>query len=112
MIFVIIILLTSYGRSARITEVENGLTEAMESSLKNVMEQKAYKINNSDEFIADFLETLLMQLQSESDVTVHILKQDMKKGLLSVEVIETYAHPNGETGTVSVCRTVILDREE
>ena len=49
-------------------------------------------------------------MNSNSDVTVRILRADEKWGLLSVEVVETYLHPNGETGSVSAQRTILLER--
>lgn len=104
------ILLTNHGRAVRSNENTSALVNAIDTSLDSVMEQKAYTIRDSNEFVADFLETLLIQYESDSDITVKILKQDMEKGLLSVEVDETYLHPNGSTGTVSVCRTVIFDQ--
>lgn len=107
---ILMIILTISGRALRQSENTDALADAIETSLKNVMQQKAYTINNSDEFVADFLETLLVQYNSDSKITVKILKQDMEKGLLSVEVDEEYTHPNGNTGTVSVVRTVIFDR--
>ncbi len=107
----IMIFLTTSGRASRSNENTNALVTAIDDSLKNVMEQKAYEISNSNEFIADFLEALLMQYESDSEITVNILKQDMEKGLLSVEVNEKYKHPNGKDGTVSVQRTVIFDKK-
>ena len=35
---------------------------------------------------------------------------DYEKGLLSVEVVERFTHPNGKKGAVSERRTVIFDR--
>ncbi len=108
----IMIFLTTSGRASRSNENTNALVTAIDDSLKNVMEQNAYEISNSNEFVADFVEALLMQYESDSEITVNILKQDMEKGLLSVEVNEKYKHPNGKEGTVSVQRTVIFDKKE
>ena len=111
MIIFIAIILTLHGRATRANENTNALVTAIETSLSSVMNQKAYSIEDSDEFVADFLETLLIQYESDSEITVKILKQDMEKGLLSVEVDEKYNHPNGKDGTVSVQRTVIFDKK-
>ena len=112
LILAVAIMLTQYGRAVRNNENTNALVNAIDTSLAGVMEQKAYTIANSDEFVSDFLETLLIQYQSDSSITVKILKQDMVKGLLSVEVDEMYIHPNGNTGTVSVRRTVAFDKKK
>ena len=62
------------------------------------------------EFIADFMEALLVQINSDCSIKVNVLDVDYQKGLLSVEVIEKYKHPIGTEGQVSVKRTVIMEQ--
>ena len=109
LILFLTIIITVHGRTLRSSEVTQSLSEAMQTTMNHLLSQQSYSITNQDEFVADFLEAFLVQVNSDSDITVHILKADSKKGLLSVEVIETYTHPNGEKGQISACRTVLLD---
>lgn len=111
MVFVFLLLMTGHGRSLRQEETKNALADAVDGAMSNLMEQKLYSVSSKDEFVADLLQTLLVQLNSTSDVKICILEADEKKGILSVEVTETYTHPNGRKGTVSAVRTVILDKE-
>lgn len=104
------VILTIQGRAIRTDEVTLGLEEAMNSSMQQLCRDRHYTIQNREEFVADFLELLLLQMNSNSDVTVRILRADEKRGLLSVEVVETYLHPNGEKGSVSAQRTILLER--
>lgn len=104
------IIITVHGRALRSSEVTQSLSEAMQTTINQLLSQQPYSIADSDEFVADFLEAFLVQVNSDSDITVHILKADSVKGLLSVEVVETYTHPNGEKGQVSACRTILLDQ--
>lgn len=106
------IIITVHGRTLRSNEVSQSLGEAMQTTMNHLLSQNAYSIADKDEFVADFLETFLLQVNSDSDITVNILKADYEKGLLSVEVIETYIHPNGEKGQVSACRTILLDKKK
>lgn len=109
----LLIILTYVGRSSRKTETDTSLAEAINTSLTSIFANRTYTTKaDTDEFIADFLEALLLQVESDSDVKVSILEADPEKGILSVEVTETYRHPNGNTGTVSAVRTVIFDRDE
>ena len=109
----LLILLTYVGRSSRKTETDTALAEAIDTSLASIFTNRTYTTEaDTDEFIADFLEALLLQVESDSNVKVSILEADPEKGILSVEVTETYRHPNGNMGTVSAVRTVIFDREE
>lgn len=110
-IFFIVIFLTLQGRTLRLEEAEKALAESVDAALSNLMEEKIYSIENEDLFAADLLQSLLAQANSDSDLTVSVLEADTVHGILSVEITETYQHPNGNKGTVSACRTVIFDRE-
>lgn len=109
-IFIVTIILTVQGRTLRSTEAEHALAESVDSALSNVMEEM-YPIENAELFAADLLQALLVQTNSTSDLTVSILEADLAHGILSVEITESYSHPNGNKGTVSACRTVIFDKE-
>lgn len=107
----IALILTVQGRNTR----QNELSQSIDSAMKTAMEQAALDdaqiSGNQEAFMAVFLESLLVQCSSDSDITVNVLELDLEKGLFSVEVKEAYLHPNGKEGTVSVTRTVILDQE-
>lgn len=109
-LFFSLICLTIHGRNLRQKEVENSLVEALDGAMTNLMKQEIYSIDSTDTFVADLLQTLLGQINSTSDIEVNILAADREKGILSVEITETYMHPNGKSGSVSALRTVILDK--
>lgn len=108
--FTFLVMLTLYGRNVRQEEAETALSQAIDSTLAHVMSEKNYSIKESGDLIADFLKALLVQTNSDSDITVSVLEADAKLGILSVEITEKYTHPNGEKGSVSSVRTVIFDR--
>lgn len=112
LVFFLLILMALYGRNARETEIQNALANAVETALSDVKKEGIGQDMDSDVFTADFLQSLLVQMNSESDVKVSVLEADPEKGILSVEVTETYLHPNGKRGTVSAVRNVIFDRTE
>ena len=64
---------------------------------------------STEEFIADFNQNLILSIESDSVLEVNILSVDIEKGLLDVEVVETFAQPNGSKGTVSCRKTIILE---
>ena len=111
LVFFLVIGMSLYGRNLRQAETDHTLTEAVDTAMSNLMETNSYSMDTKDEFVADFLETLLVQMNSTSDVEVSILEADEKKGILSVEVTQNYVHPNGKEGAVSVVRTVIFDKD-
>lgn len=104
--------MTAHGRSLRETEIENNLSEALQVTLNQLEKNEDGDAISDEELSAMFLEYFLAQCNSQSDITVNILKCDAAKGLLSVEAIEHYKHPGGENGTVRAWRTAVIDREE
>lgn len=100
------------GRGIRQQETTDSLSTAIEGTLQEIMIDKAYTVNNPDELIADFIQAMLIQINSNAKLTVNILDIDMEKGLLSIEVIESFKHVNGNQGTVSCVKTVILEQPE
>lgn len=101
--------LTIYSNNSRQNEVEEALTVAVEQALANLKIDKQYSVTNTDEFVADFVQRLVLGIDSDSNISVNILAVDIEKGLLDVEIVETYRQPNGSDGTASYRKTVILD---
>lgn len=111
-VFVTAMMLTMYGRQARQSEAALMLAGALDSSLSGVLQEQNGMAENNEYLVADFLKALLIQANSDSDITVSILDADYKKGILSVEITQKFKHPNGNAGSVSETRTVILDRAQ
>lgn len=101
--------LTIYSNNSRQNEVEEALAMAVEQSLENLKLEQEYEIHNEKEFVADFVQRLVIGLNSKSEIKVNVLAVDMDKGLLDVEVVEEYRQPNGTVGSASYRKTVILD---
>lgn len=109
-VITILIVISMDSRSIRTQEIENGLSQAMESSVNSLLLKDSYSITDRDKFIADLLQSLLLQIDSDSDITVNILNCDIDKGIITVEATENYYYPNGNIGTVSSIKTVILEQ--
>lgn len=111
LVFTVVTSLTLQGRALRLEEAKQALAESVDGALSSLMEEEDCPFDNADLFAADLLQALLAQANSKSDLTVSVLEADLVHGILSVEITESYRHPNGKEGTVSACRTVIFDRE-
>jgi len=113
-VFIIIIsmsiIFTIDGRRIRNEETVDSLNSAIESSMQTLTNHK-YKIADDKEFIADFTQAFLLQVASDSNVTIKVLDIDQSKGLLSIEVVENYTHTNGKPATVSCVKTVIFEQD-
>ena len=106
----IVIVMTLCGTNMRQNELNRAVDSAVKDTVENQFDNKTYSLSSTDEFSADFIEALLVQINSDCSVKVNVLDVDYQKGLLSVEVIEKYKHPIGTDGQVSVKRTVIIEQ--
>lgn len=103
-----LIFFTLHGRNARQTELDNALNVSMKQSMDALLVEVG-RPGSEEEWKMMFLQSLVSQIKSESELTVNILEIDMEKGLLSVEAVLTYTHPVGTEGSVSAQRTVVLE---
>ena len=106
----LLIVMSVYGRINHSMELKSNLSSIVEETVEHMTVNPKYNIGNTNEFLADFVEMLSVALDTESDITVEIFQCDKEKGILSVNVIASYQHPNGKTGSVACERTVILNK--
>lgn len=107
-VVIILIGFTMHGRSTRQVELDNALKSSMEEAMTSLMYEEGTP-ENEKEWKAAFLQSLVVQINSTSDLTVTFLEADMARGILSVEAVLTWNHPIGTVGTVSSTMTVILE---
>lgn len=110
----VLILLTGFtihGRSIRQVELDNALKSSLEEAMTSLMYEEG-RPQTEEEWKEMFLQSLAIQINSASDLTVTILEADMEKGILSVEATLTWTHPIGTRGSVSNTMTVIMEEYE
>lgn len=98
------------GKDVRENETDKALNTAVEQTLKQLREHGSYEIGDRQELIADFQQALLMHISSDADIEVKILAADVKKGVLDVEVTETYKTVNAKEKRAVCRKTVILEQ--
>ena len=108
---IILIGFTIHGRSIRRVELDNALKSSMENALTTLLYEEGKPLTE-EEWTSDFIQSLALQINSNSDLKVVIIGADMDKGLLSVEATLTWYHPIGTKGSVSSFRTAILEEYE
>lgn len=111
LILTILIIMTFHGRDVRETELENSLSNSMESAMKTLNDKHNYTPESNEEFAASFVQAFLEEIDSTNiSVDIDITDIDYQKGLLKAEVSAKYKHPIGTTGTVSAEKTMILEK--
>lgn len=104
------ILMTLDARIARQQELTSNLSSVTEEVIENLMQKDNYEISDYNCFISDLVENLTITLDTESDIVIKIMKADIQKGILSLEVTEKYRHLNGKVGMVSCQKTIIFNQ--
>ena len=107
----IIIILTTDDRIIRINEVNTALADALDESL-NVLDIDKYSITDTDELIADVTQGLLVQIESDAEVTVNFMDADKDKGIVTVEAVENFRKASGAAGQTAATRTIILEKQQ
>ena len=113
LIAVVIILIgfTIHGRSIRQVELDNALKSSMEDAMTSLLYEEG-RPETKEEWKAAFLQTLEIQINTKSELTIVFLEADMEEGILSVEATLNWTHPIGTTGSVSNTMTIIMEEYE
>lgn len=90
--------------STRDTELNTCVSEAV----KNTMDGS---FHSNEEMAQDFEKNLKAEINSAGNVSVKYFGIDYKKGLLDVEVVQTY-QMDGKTRTVKCRKTSVLEEKE
>lgn len=100
---------TVENKTMRQNELDSNLDKALERTMEILTIDPVYQISKNDtEVAADFIENFLVNTTSDATFKIDIITVDQEKGLLDVQVSESYAQVIG-TGKVSARKTVILD---
>ncbi|MCI8964080.1 MAG: hypothetical protein HFG37_10290 [Eubacterium sp.] len=100
------------GKTAALQELEDSLAVSVSQTMKEVMEQESYGIQDKNEFIAAFLQALVMRTNSDVDMTVNVISADVEQGLMDIEVTEKITFLNMKEKEIKVRRTVIFEKKE
>lgn len=113
--------------NSRKNEIENCLSEVLESTLKDhyyVMEDRNPGVCENvprenlpgylshEEIINQVKKDIDIRLGADSERNIIILACDMEKGILSAKVTEIFYLPGGKKMEISKKKTVIVEREE
>lgn len=106
----LLIFFTLYGHMVRYTEVCNALELSMKHSITQLQLDEGAP-SSEEAWIQDFIQSLAIQINSKSDLTIHIYEANLEKGLLSAEAILTYKNPIGTESSVTTGKRIILLEE-
>lgn len=108
-VLIIAAVMTVSGRDVRENEMDKALNTAVEQSLEQLKEEGGYEVADYQELIADFNQAMLLHISSDSDIKAEILTADLERGVLDVQITETYKTTSGKVKQSSCRKTVILE---
>lgn len=89
-------------------KIEESLTVAMGQTLSEVMEKNSYGIQNRNEMIAAFLQSMIRRTSEDVDLTVKVHQLDYELGQMDVEVRGNFLVEGEETREVCVRRKMVF----
>lgn len=104
--------MTICGRTNRSMEVTGSLSASVEKTIDNLALEKKYDISDMNEYVADMVQSLSDALDADAEVSVEVTGMDKEKRILGLKITVTYRHPNGNIGTLTYDKTVVLDGKE
>ena len=102
------IVLTIGGSMNRRCEAETILPSAMEKTVEGIAYAEA-DCSSAELVLAECMELLAAEIDTDSDVVLEIYQNDVQKGVLSMKLREKFQHSNGMEGTAETVRTIIRE---
>ena len=110
------VLLTIRDREVRSSELQNAVTLAVRTTLREQMlsgtEGPAGHSSKQTQMTEQVQQRILEQIARRSEICIEVLEADAEMGILSVRVTETWPELNGEVGRLVCMRTAVWDREQ
>ncbi len=97
------------SKSARESELRDSLSAAVSQTMREVMKQDGDETINKKEFVAAFLQSFLVKINSDADIKVKIIGLDLEEGLLDVEVEAAYKDVKQKEKVLKLRRTVVYE---
>ncbi len=108
-VFASLIGITLTDETQRCDEIEASLEDSIKESLEEMHRVKSYPIENINDFMADFCETLLYENSANGKLTVSLLGYDNEKGIADIEVKSQFKIVTGKTKEIK--REIAVDLE-
>ena len=126
MIYVIAIILTLYNVNSRKNQIEKVTSDVMYEHMKNnlsiVTQVEEVDEENSNELkiiqnpgankLKKELENRMIFIKDKDELKISILKYDLNKGIICVEVHDKYRIFSGKIKNIKVYKQIIFDKED
>ena len=108
LLFLTLLMISVIGRRMNYSmELQSNLSSVMEEQINQMMTDENYSIDNTEVFLADFIQRIAVTLDGNYDLTVDILQLDMEKGIMAVRLKADFLYMGQKRGT-AVCERVVI----
>lgn len=84
----IVLQLNVNSRDIRQEETNDSLSKAVETTMKNVLNEGDYTFDEMEEFVMDCTQSLAKNMTTNSEFLINVIEADKDRGVASLEVIE------------------------
>lgn len=102
-------LLSEESRMDRQDELNRAVSAAIKQTVAESQIENQQEITSDKEMVAQFIQIMSTNMNSEGDISVEVMGADYKEGMLDVLVTQTFNYLNGKEGTVSVRKCAIYE---
>lgn len=109
---IVVLCLMINGSVMKRTSVENEVYDSLEQAINQSMEvinTKPYKVTSNEELLVEFNKALLLNVASDSEVSIKVYGIDYEQGYIDVEVSEKFAYGNGKEGVFRVRKSGVCE---
>ena len=97
------------GKMDRQDELNRAVSAAVKQTIKASQLDGQKDITSNDEMVAEFVQLMSVNLNSDSDVQIEVMGVDYKEGMLDVKVTENFTYLNGRKGSVTTRKCAIYE---
>ncbi len=102
-------ILSVESRSDREEELTRAVSAAVKQAVSHSQVKEQKEIHSNDELIAQFINLLSTNINSDGSLEIEVLDVDYKNGMLDVSVTEKFQYPNGKEAEISVRKCAIYE---
>jgi len=106
-----IIHLSIISNNTRQEELTSTLGTTVEDTMNTMRVNHMYKINNVDQFMADFCTAFMLKQNANSDLTIKLVGIDCNNGAVYIQVDSKFVYPNGRVKTITYKTSLILEEK-
>lgn len=108
-IIVSMILMSKESKMDRQDELSRAVSAAVKQTVNASQITNQQEITSDKEMVAQFIQIMSVNINSNSDISVEVMGVDYREGMLDVLVTAKFKYVNGKTGTVSVRKCAVYE---